>query len=136
MAQPTARYAMARTVPLSHEEADRRIREELQKEGFGILTEIDVKATLKNKIGVDVPPYSILGACAPQLAHQAIEREPDVGLLLPCNVVVRDGGDAGTVVEIMDPVTQLEVAQNPALEELGREARERLERALERIVPS
>lgn len=136
MAQPIARYAMARTVPLSHQEADRRIREELQKEGFGVLTEIDVKATLKNKIGVDVPSYSILGACAPQLAHQAIEREPDVGLLLPCNVVVRDGGDAGTIVEIMDPVTQLELAENPALEELGRDARDRLERALERVAAS
>jgi uncharacterized protein (DUF302 family) len=133
MAQPTARYAMARAVPLSYEEADRRIREELQKEGFGILTEIDVKATLKNKIGVDIPAYEILGACAPGLAHQAIQKEPDVGLLLPCNVVVRDGGDGGTIVEIMDPITQLEVADNPDLEELGREARERLERALDRV---
>lgn len=130
----TARYALARTVDLPFDEADRRIREALQEQGFGILTEIDVAATLEEKLDVDLPPYEILGACAPRLAYDAIRAEPDVGLLLPCNVVVRSAGEDGkTVVEAMDPVAQLEVADNDALDALGRDARERLERALDRV---
>lgn len=129
-AQPAARYALARTVDLDFEEADQRIRDTLQDEGFGILSEIDVRAKLREKLGHELPHgYLILGACAPPLAKQAIEAEPDVGLLLPCNVVVR-GSDAGTVVEIMDPELMLEIARNPKLEPLAREARQRLERAL------
>lgn len=134
MAERTARYALARTVDLPFEEADRRVREELQKEGFGVLTEIDVAATLKKKLDVDIPRYEILGACAPQLAHRAIQAEPDVGLLLPCNVVVRAAGEEGrTVVEALDPVVQLEVADNPELAAVGQEVRARLERVLDRV---
>ncbi|MFW6201473.1 MAG: DUF302 domain-containing protein [Gemmatimonadota bacterium] len=128
-----ARYALARTVDLTFEEADRRIREALQEEGFGILTEIDVAATLQEKLDVDMPPYEILGACNPPLAHQAVRAEPDVGLLLPCNVVVRVEDDRTTVVEAMDPVAQLEVADNDALDELADDVRRRLERALDRV---
>ena len=134
MAERTARYALDRTVDLPFEEADRRVREELQKEGFGVLTEIDVAATLKKKLDVDIPRYEILGACAPQLAHRAIQAEPDVGLLLPCNVVVRAAGEEGrTVVEALDPVVQLEVADNPELAAVGQEVRARLERVLDRV---
>ena len=134
MAERTARYALARTVDLPFEEADRRVREELQKEGFGVLTEIDVAATLKKKLDVDIPRYEILGACAPQLAHRAIQAEPDVGLLLPCNVVVRAAGEEGrTVVEALDPAVQLEVADNPELAAVGQEVRARLERVLDRV---
>ena len=134
MAERTARYALARTVDLPFEEADRRVREELQKEGFGVLTEIDVAATLKKKLDVDIPRYEILGACAPQLAHRAIQAEPDVGLLLPCNVVVRAAGEEGrTVVEALDPAVQLEVADNPDLAAVGQEVRARLERVLDRV---
>jgi uncharacterized protein (DUF302 family) len=129
----TVPYALSRTVDLSYEEADRQIREELQNEGFGILTEIDVQATLKNKLGVDFPPYEILGACNPQIAHQALTLEPDVGLLLPCNVVVRRTEDNRTLVEIMDPISVLGIADNDALRPLGDEALARLERALERV---
>jgi uncharacterized protein (DUF302 family) len=125
-------YALSRTVDLSYEEADRRIREELAVEGFGILTEIDVRATLKKKLDVDFPEYVILGACNPQLAHQALEAEPDVGLLLPCNVVVRRDGDR-TIVEAMDPISVLGIAGNEALRPLGDEALERIERALDRV---
>ena len=134
MTARTARYALQRTVNLSYEEADRRVREALQQEGFGVLTEIDVRATLKQKLGVDFCRYEILGACNPPLAHRALETEVDVGLLLPCNVVVREADEPGhTIVEALDPVVQLEVAANPALPELAREVRARIERVLDRV---
>ncbi|HEX6557841.1 MAG TPA: DUF302 domain-containing protein, partial [Longimicrobiales bacterium] len=122
-------YAMLKRSALAFEEADRQVRAELQKEGFGVLTEIDVAATLKKKINLDMPRYLILGACAPQLAGQALQQEPDVGLLLPCNVVVREDSE-GVVVEALDPVRQLALSGNRALEPLAGEARERLQRAL------
>lgn len=128
------RYAMSRTVDLPFEEADRRVRDELKKEGFGILTEIDVQATLKEKLGVEFTPYKILGACNPPLAHQALQAEPDVGLLLPCNVVVRALPEARrTVVEILDPAVQFELSGNESLRHLAHEVRSRLERALSRL---
>ncbi len=130
MTQTTASYALFKTVDLSFEEADSRVREELQKEGFGVLTEIDVKATLKKKLDVDFQKYEILGACNPPLAHQALGREIDVGLLLPCNVVVRETDDGRTVVEALDPVKQLSVADTPELSELATEVRERMERVI------
>lgn len=133
MTTTRARYALSRTVDLSYEEAEKRIREELEKEGFGILTEIDVKATLRKKLDVDFQPYIILGACSPPLAHQALTAEPDVGLLLPCNVVVRTGEDGETIVEAMDPIPVLGMTDNEALRPLGEDARERLERALDRV---
>ncbi|MGK7311308.1 MAG: DUF302 domain-containing protein [Candidatus Longimicrobiales bacterium M2_2A_002] len=130
MTQTTASYALSRTVDLSFEEADRRVRDALQEEGFGVLTEIDVKATLKKKLDVEFPKYEILGACNPPLAHQALQREADIGLLLPCNVVVRETDDGRTVVEALDPVQQLSVADNPELPELANEVRERMERVI------
>lgn len=125
-------YAMLKRTALSFQEADQQVRAELQKEGFGVLTEIDVAATLKKKIDLDMPPYVILGACAPQLAGSALQQEPDVGLLLPCNVVLREDPD-GVVVEALDPVKQLSLSGNAALQPLANEARERLQRALSRI---
>lgn len=133
MATTKAHYALSRTVDLSYEEAEERIREELEKEGFGILTEIDVKATLKKKLDVDFQPYIILGACNPPLAHQALTAEPDVGLLLPCNVVVRRTEGGETIVEAMDPIPVLGIAENEELRPLGEDVRERLERALDRV---
>ena len=130
MTVPNEAYALARTVDISYEEADRRVREALQEEGFGVLTEIDVSATLKNKLDVDFSRYEILGACNPPLAHKALQAEPDVGLLLPCNVVVRALPDGQTVVEALDPVRQLEVAGNPELLPLARDVRERMERVV------
>lgn len=130
MEKTTAPYALTRTTELSYEEADRRVREALQAEGFGVLTEIDVSATLKTKLDVEFPRYEILGACNPPLAHQALQAEADVGLLLPCNVVVRALPDGRTVVEALDPVVQLSVAENPALEPLAREVRERMRRVI------
>ena len=130
MTQATVGYALARTLDLSYEEVDARVRDELQKEGFGVLTEIDVKETLKQKLDVDFPKYEILGACNPPLAHQALTHEADIGLLLPCNVVVRELEDGRTMVEAIDPVKQLSVAENPALPELAAEVRERMERVI------
>ncbi len=124
-------YGSKRTLEVSIDEADRRIREELEKEGFGILTEIDVKETLKKKLDEDFRPYRILGACNPPLALQALTEETDIGLLLPCNVVVYEGDDEETsVVAILDPVVQLGVTGSEELEPLAREVRERMERAL------
>jgi uncharacterized protein (DUF302 family) len=130
MSGTEASYAIGRRVPYSYEEADRRVREALKAEGFGVLTEIDVSATLKEKIGVDFPRYEILGACNPPLAHEALQREPDVGLLLPCNVVVRALPDGQTLVEALDPVKQLSVADAPELAELAEEVRERMRRVI------
>jgi uncharacterized protein (DUF302 family) len=127
-------YALKREVDLSYEVADRRIREELAAQGFGVLTEIDVRETLRKKLDVDFPPYVILGACNPSLAHRALEAEPDIGLLLPCNVVVRrDEGAGTTIVEAMDPATLIELTGNKALAEVAGEARARLQTALDRV---
>jgi uncharacterized protein (DUF302 family) len=127
-------YALMREVDMSYEEAERRIREELASQGFGVLTEIDVRATLKKKLDVEFPPYVILGACNPSLAHRALSVEPDIGLLLPCSVVVRRDENAGTtIVEAMDPEPMIDLAGNEALAEVAAEARARLEIALDRV---
>lgn len=133
MTDPTVSYALSRTLPISYEEADQRVRDALQEEGFGILTEIDVAATLKEKLDVQWPRYEILGACNPPLAHKALQAEPDIGLLLPCNVVVRSLPDGQTVVEALDPVQQLAVADNPQLSTLASEVRERMRRVVDAV---
>jgi uncharacterized protein (DUF302 family) len=125
----TAKYVFGKTVNLGHDDAIKRVTEELSKEGFGVLTEIDVKATLKKKLGIDVAPYRILGACNPQFAHKAMELEPEIGALLPCNVVVRE--DKGkTRVEIMDPQAVLQLVERPEIGGIAAEVRQRLERVL------
>ena len=127
-------YALRREVDMSYEQAERRIREELAAQGFGVLTEIDVWATLKKKLDVEFPPYVILGACNPSLAYRALGAEPDIGLLLPCNVVVRRDEAAGTtVVEAMDPEPMIDLAGNEALGEVAAEAKSRLLAALDRV---
>lgn len=126
----TVKYAFGKTVSISHEQALARVTEELAKEGFGVLTEIDVAATLKKKLGKDIPPYRILGACNPQFAHRALEAEPQIGALLPCNVVVRNDRDGKTIVEIMDPLAVMKLVGRAEVEQVATEVRGRLERVL------
>ena len=126
----STRYVFGKTVAMSHDEAVRKATEALAAEGFGVLTEIDVAATLKKKLGKDMPPYKILGACNPQLAQRAIEVEPQIGALLPCNVVVRQDAAGTTIVEIMDPQSVLQLVGRPEIETVASEVRSRLERVL------
>ena len=134
MTTQTTPYGIAVTLDVPYAVAVERTREALAKEGFGVLTEIDVKATLKKKLDVDVSPYMILGACNPSLAHRALAAERDIGLLLPCNVVVYEADDPGrSVVAAMDPLEALALTGNEAVRPIAQEARSRLERALEAI---
>jgi uncharacterized protein (DUF302 family) len=131
MVQQTTPYGFATTVGMPYEQALQRTREELAKEGFGVLTEIDVAATLKKKLDVTFRPYTILGACNPPLAHRALTLERDIGLLLPCNVVVYAADDPGkSVVAAMDPIAALELTGNPQVRAVAEEVRARLERVL------
>ncbi len=125
-----AGFSMKRKVELSYEEAEGRIREALSKEGFGILTEIDVKATLKKKLDKDFRRYIILGACNPPYAYRALTMEPEIGVFMPCNVLVYENEDGTTTLSAMDPVAAMEVVGNPELTGLAREIKEKIERAL------
>lgn len=123
-------YALSTTLDAPHGKALAQTRAALAEQGFGVLTEIDVAATLKTKLDLDVPPQVILGACRPALAHQALQADPSVGVLLPCNVVVRSLGERQTVVEALNPEVMVSVADNPALRGVADEAGKRLSAAL------
>ncbi|MGB5079378.1 MAG: DUF302 domain-containing protein [Burkholderiales bacterium] len=126
----SGKYVFGKIVKMSYDQAIERATEALAKEGFGVLTEIDVAATLKKKLGKEMPPYKILGACNPQFAHRALEAEPQIGALLPCNVVVRVDAGGKTVVEIMDPRAVLQLVDRPEIAAIAGEVRARLERVL------
>lgn len=125
-------YTMTIHVSTDPDETTARVREALSEEGFGILSEIDVQAALKEKIGEDVGHYLILGACNPPLAHRAITEDPDIGALLPCNVVIRGNVEGGTDVVAADPAAMMEVA-GPGLSDVASEARTRIRRALDAV---
>ena len=127
------KYAMTVVVRGDYETVVRRTVEMLATEGFGVLTEIDVTATLKKKLGAEFRPYVILGACNPPLAHRALTEEPDIGVLLPCNVVVWANEDGTCTVTALDPVRQFSLVDNPKVEPLAREVQERLSRVLDQV---
>ena len=121
-------YGFSVSVSGSFDDAITRVTEELSKEGFGVLTEINVQATLKKKLDIDKRPYTILGACNPVLANQAIDAEPDIGLLLPCNVLVREEEDGSVTVAFMDPSAVLTLVTKEGVAELAAQVKEKLER--------
>ena len=127
------RYGFGKTVSLGFDAALERVTQELAKEGFGVLTEIDVQATLKKKLGQEMPPYRILGACNPPFAQRALAAEPSIGLLLPCNVVVRQDDSGQVHVEIMDPDAVLQLVERPEVVPLAAEVKSRLQRVLAAI---
>ena len=134
MISQTTRYGIGTTVPLPYDMAVSRTKDALAAEGFGILAEIDVAATMKKKLDVDFRPYVILGACNPPLAHKALTAERDIGLLLPCNVIVyADDVPGHSVVAAMDPVEALHLTGNDEIGPIAEDVRARLTRVLQRI---
>lgn len=125
-------YTFQTQLSLTVEQAIPVVLEQLKKEGFGVLMDLDIQATMKQKIGADIPAYHILGACNPQLAHQALMSEPEVGALLPCNVVVRAEGDK-TIVSFMDPQAMKQMTANPKVHAVAGEAEVRLRRVCEAL---
>lgn len=126
----TQRLGLAKTTSLTYDQAIAKVTEELKKEGFGVLTEIDVKETLKKKLNVDFRPYKILGACNPMLAHQALQKEVELGMFLPCNVIVYRADDGRTVVSAVDPKIALGRLDRPQLESIAEEVAARLTRVI------
>ena len=126
----TGKSAFEKSVDLGYQEVINRVVEALGQERFGVLTEIDVAATLKKRLGTDMLPYKILGACNPELAHRALEAEPQIGALLPCNVVVREDAAGKVRVEVMDPEAVMQLAGGPEVGEITAEVRRRLERVV------
>ncbi|ARN84787.1 DUF302 domain-containing protein [Candidatus Nucleicultrix amoebiphila] len=124
------RYGFGKEVSYSFNEAIERVTQALKQEGFGVLTEIDVAATVKKKLDQEMLSYRILGACNPQLAHQALKIDPSIGLLLPCNIVVRMKEDGQVYVEFMDPAAVLDLVNKPEINCISSEARERLLRVM------
>ncbi len=126
-------YYFNKTIEMPFEEAVDRVKAELKKDGFGVLTEIDVRKTLGEKLGVDFRPYRILGACNPPLAYRALTLEDKIGTMLPCNVIVQELGPGRVEVAAIDPVASMAAVQNPALAGVGAEVREKLKAVVERL---
>jgi uncharacterized protein (DUF302 family) len=133
MSETTTDYYYAKTIDGSPEVVEARVREELEAEGFGVLTEIDVQATLKKKLDADFRPYKILGACNPPYAHQALEAEDKIGTMLPCNVIVQATGDGRTEVAAVDPVASMQAVDSEALRPIADEIRDRLRTVIDNV---
>jgi uncharacterized protein (DUF302 family) len=126
-------YAFSKVVSYSYEKALERVTEELKKEGFGVLTEIDVKATMKKKLDVDFRPYKILGACNPPLAYKALQAEEQIGLMLPCNVIVLVNEAGETVVSAVDPMASMQAVANESLGEVAAAVEEKLKKVIDAL---
>jgi uncharacterized protein (DUF302 family) len=126
-------YYMSTTLKIPFEQALVRVEEELKREGFGILTEIDVKQTLKDKLDLDFKRYRILGACNPPLAHQALQAEDKIGLMLPCNVVVQEYGENGAEVAAINPLASMQAVENERLHDIARQVRSKLNTVISRL---
>ena len=126
-------YYLSKTLDTPFEAAVERVTEALKKEGFGVLTEIDMRATMKKKLDVDIQKYRILGACNPPLAYQAIQAEDKIGLMLPCNVIVQEVAGGGTEVAAIDPVASMQAVNNPKLGEVGEQVRDKLKRVIDSL---
>jgi uncharacterized protein (DUF302 family) len=126
-------YSFSKKVVLSYEKTIEKVTEELKKEGFGVLTEIDVKDTLKKKLNVDFKKYKILGACNPPFAHRALQSEEQIGLMLPCNVIVYETDDGQSVVAAIDPVASMQAVQNPGLKKIADEVQSKLKKVIDSV---
>lgn len=126
-------YHLSRRLKSSMEDAEERVKEKLAEEGFGVLTRIDVQATLKKKLDADIDPYVILGACNPHYAHQALQLEPHIGTMLPCNVIIRQLAAGKVEISAVDPMASMQAIDNPKLRAVARMVRERLERVVEAL---
>lgn len=126
-------YYFSKTLNISFEEAIGRVKDELKKEGFGILTEIDVKETLKKKLNVDFKKYKILGSCNPPFAYQALQVEDKIGTMLPCNVIVQETTESKVEISAVDPVASMQAVENPALKEIAAEIRDKLKKVIDSL---
>lgn len=126
-------YHFSKTLKIPFDQAVARVIEALKREGFGILTDIDVKATLKSKLGKDFRPYRILGACNPQLAHRALQLEDKIGTMLPCNVIVQEHAGGGVEVSAVDPMASMQAIDNPRLAEVAKEVQAKLKRTVNEL---
>jgi uncharacterized protein (DUF302 family) len=133
MKEENMSYSFSKKVVLSYEKTIEKVTEELKKEGFGVLTEIDVKDTLKKKLNVEFKKYKILGACNPPFAYQALQSEEQIGLILPCNVIVYESDHGQTVVAAIDPVASMQAVHNPKLEKIATEVQNKLKRVIESV---
>ncbi|MBT5953350.1 DUF302 domain-containing protein [bacterium] len=126
-------YTFSKTTSMDFNSAVEKVKEELKKEGFGVLTQIDVKDTLKKKIDVDFKKYLILGACNPQLAYQALQKEEKIGVMLPCNVVIFETDEGDVEINAVDPIASMQAIQNPNLEPIAKQVQEKLKLVVSRI---
>ena len=126
-------YSFSKIVDLSFENALKKVTEELKNEGFGVLTEIDVKQTLKKKLNVNFKPYKILGACNPPRAYKALQNEEQIGLMLPCNIIVYVNDNGKTVVSAIDPIASMKAVENPALVKIANEIQSKMKRVIDKV---